>query len=57
MSESKKAEAERRAVLDDECLVDEKIARYEAEAAMDDQNPEFADFDLLCCWGVSDLLI
>ncbi|KAJ7625217.1 hypothetical protein B0H17DRAFT_1218798 [Mycena rosella] len=49
-SEAEKAEAERRAVLEDGRLVDEELQRYEAEGIMDEDNPEFADFGLLRYW-------
>jgi hypothetical protein len=52
MSESEKVEAERLAVLKDTRLVDEETNQYEAEGIIDENNPEFADFDLLRYWQV-----
>jgi hypothetical protein len=47
-----KAEAECRAVIEDEHIVDGELARYEADGIMDESSPEFEDLDLLRYWEV-----
>ncbi|KAF7330238.1 putative AC transposase [Mycena venus] len=49
-TEQERAEAERRAVAEDERIVDEELNLWEAEGRLDESDPEFADFDLLRHW-------
>ncbi|KAJ7745932.1 hypothetical protein DFH07DRAFT_977093 [Mycena maculata] len=49
-TEEEKAEAEHRAVAEDERLVDEELARYEAKGLLTESHSELADFELLRFW-------
>ncbi|KAJ6531504.1 hypothetical protein DFH09DRAFT_1093179 [Mycena vulgaris] len=50
LTEQEKAEAERRAVAEDERIVDEELGKYEGEGVIDESSPEFDDLDLLRYW-------
>ncbi|KAJ6504346.1 hypothetical protein C8R47DRAFT_1248437 [Mycena vitilis] len=52
-SEEEKAEAERLAIIEDEHIVDDELARYEAEGILDESKPEFENFSLLGYWEAS----
>ncbi|KAJ7704561.1 hypothetical protein B0H17DRAFT_1126873 [Mycena rosella] len=50
LTEQEKAEAEHRAVAEDERIVDEELEKYEGQGVVDESNPEFEDLDLLRYW-------
>jgi hypothetical protein len=55
VSEAEKAEAEQLAEIEDQRVVEEELGQYEAEGILNDQNPEYAEFDLLRYWQVLSL--
>ncbi|KAJ7192102.1 hypothetical protein GGX14DRAFT_578409 [Mycena pura] len=50
LSEQEKEEAEHRAVMEDERIVDAEIERYQAAGILDKSSPEFENFDLVRYW-------
>jgi hypothetical protein len=51
-TEAEKEEAERRAVIEDEGIVDRELMNYETDGVIDENHSEFEDFDILRYWQV-----
>ncbi|KAF7373885.1 putative AC transposase [Mycena sanguinolenta] len=49
-SDEERAEAECRAVIEDERIIDDELTLYEAEGILDESNPEFKNLDLVHFW-------
>jgi hypothetical protein len=52
ITEAEKEDAERRACVEDEQIVDAELGRYEADGIVDEEHPDGQDFDLLRFWQV-----
>jgi hypothetical protein len=51
-TEAEKEEAKRRAVIEDEGIVDRELMNYETDGVIDENHSEFEDFDILRYWQV-----
>jgi hypothetical protein len=51
-TEAEKEEAERRAVIEDDGIVDRELMNYETDGVIDENHSEFEDFDILRYWQV-----
>jgi hypothetical protein len=51
-TEAEKEEAERRAVIEDDGIVDWELMNYETDGVIDKNHSEFEDFNILRYWQV-----
>jgi len=56
-TEAEMEEVKQRAVIEDERIVHQELTNYEMDRVIDENHPEFDDFDILQYWQVRPLTI